>query len=937
MAKVCLALNIKTVGKIMHKQNQLFQVTFQPIFYFFLLFLSGIFLENKLDFSLRLLIISLLINLLVTISCYWIKPNHKLISLSLLTGFLLVGGLLGKIEQEKNSYSIKIVDKEVYSNFHNNQQIEIYGEVLSYPKLTPNNINVDIRTDFISRSGRSIKLTTQVQLTIWIKDNYDHRHINLTPGTVIYVLAELAPQQKFKNPGMIDTRQLLIQKGYDFAVSIKNESSLEILYKKTPSFVSTSIYNVQRYLLTRIEENFTPEKAGVLKAIILGNDNYLDSDISERFRVSGLYHILVISGSHIAFLTWFLYRLVRLITRNHWLQFLTIGLFIWTYSLITGAEPPIMRAVLMATVVLSAALWYRQTNASNNIGIAGLILLAYHPNALFEASFQLTFLAVTLILLLVIPLVETLAKIGKWYPTSQTPYPPDSLPLIKSLAELLFWSEKSFIKRQKESQIKYKLEKNLWAKTLEKYRVQAPLRVFSIMLITSIVVQLGLLPFSAVYFHRIVFIGMVLNIISEVLMSILFIISMLFIIVDYISNYIGYYIANIVNIILTLFIDAAWPNICNILNNKLFILSYRVADFSIGQEFSCILYFICILVIIVKIHNWQPFVKPTKLVFTNKNKQRKYIFNIFLAIVITINLLVIILPKRFFQIFLEKSTNRLEVVFLDVGQGDAIFIKFPKGTTMMIDSGGTTAFTSKNTLKTSRFSIGEQVDSMYLWSRGLEHLDYILVTHPHSDHIEGFNKVIKNFSIGQAIVPIKVGETDEWQNFITTLKSSNIPINTWSRGDLYFIDGVKIEVLWPSQETIIKETVSNKMINNESLVLRLDYQGHNILLTGDIERETEEVLVSNNDSLLADVLKAPHHGSKTSSSKNFLEKIDPTFTIISAPEKSRFNHPHLEVVQRYKDLGVKTYQTGLSGAITVYIEDRKLHIQEFASPTLLDK
>ncbi len=344
------------------------------------------------------------------------------------------------------------------------------------------------------------------------------------------------------------------------------------------------------------------------------------------------------------------------------------------------------------------------------------------------------------------------------------------------------------------------------------------------------------------------------------------------------------------------------------------------------------MYFIFLLIILVKVNKWQPFNKPITFILAKEKQRKQYFWNKILTIFIMLCLLIIILPQHVYKTFFENKTQRLEVVFLDVGQGDAIFIKFPQGTTMMIDSGGGVLFGKEKNKIGNKFSIGEQVDSMYLWSRGIEHLDYLVVTHPHSDHMEGFTKVIENFSVGQAIIPVKPNkpnETSEWQDFVHLLASSNTASNTWSKGETHFIDGVKIDVLWPALETITKETVNNKTINNQSLVLRLNYQGYSLLLTGDIEQEVEEILVNTNKELFVDVLKAPHHGSKTSSSRSFLEKIKPALTIISAPTKSRFNHPHLEVVERYKNLGVQIYQTGLSGAITVYIENNNLQIKEF--------
>lgn len=535
--------------------------------------------------------------------------------------------------------------------------------------------------------------------------------------------------------------------------------------------------------------------------------------------------------------------------------------------------------------------------------------------------------------MLIIPLVEKLAKIGKWYPTSQSPYPPECLPFIKWLAELLFWSEKQFIKRQKESHIKYKLEKNTWAIVLEKYKLQALLRIFSAMFITSFIVQLGMLPLSVIYFHRVIFISIILNIVSEILMNLLLINIFIFFIIDFCSSFLGYYMTYIIDYLLILFINTAWPTIFELINKKVSLFSYRVASVSNWQILFYVLYFVLILVVIIKINKWEFFLKPTKLDIADKSRQKQYIFNKYLAIFISICLVIIVLPQRFYQSVFYDKTNKLEVVFLDVGQGDAIFIEFPKGTKMMIDSGGYNYFNKEDKVK-SKFSIGEQVDSMYLWSRGIEHLDYIVLTHPHNDHMEGFTRVVENFSIGKAIIPqglMALKESNEWKDFLSLLTSNNIPINVWSRGQSYFIDGVKLDILW-SGNTVESNAINmtNKRVNNESLVLRLSYQGYSILLTGDIEKEVEDILVNSNEDLLAEVIKSPHHGSRTSSSKNFLERVNPAVSIISAPMKSRFNHPHLEVIERYKNLGTTIYQTGLSGAITVYIKDNELHVREFA-------
>ena len=907
----------------MHKQIHLFQVEFQPIFYFFLFFILGILLVNILLISKTLTIGLLVISLIISFIFYYLGKYKKLTSLLIMFGFLVSGFLLSTIEKEQNNHTEQIIDKQIYSNWIQDQSVEIYGEITEYPKLADNYFYLSLHTDFIIRNNKTFNLPTKVKLLFWLNDQ-NYQKENLTPGTVVQVFAQLQARQRFQNPGGINTKEILKLQGYDFSVSVKSPQMLAILAQKDTNPFVYLIYKLHQYINNTIEQNFKFQRSAVLKAIILGDDSFINAEIAEKFRISGLYHILVISGSHIAFLTWFLYKILKQGSSNKWLHFIIITLFIWLYSLVAGADPPILRAALMATVMLIGTLFYRQAQPSNLIAITGLILLAYRPITLFEASFQLTFLAITLILLIVLPLIKKLEAIGSWYPNSKTPFPPQSHEVIKWLAELLFWSEKRFLQKQAELKIKYKLEKNPWAAKLEKYYLQKPLQIAVIMLITSVIVQLGLLPLSIIYFHRVVFIGIILNILAELLMSLLLICFVVFTLLNTITNSLSTILIYIINYIIDIFIYISWPEVLELINKKYFNLTYRIASFNNWQKIYYIGYFVAIFFILIRIDNWQVFIIPVKKIEEKRNKKHSYTINIIIILLYLLLLLIISLPNKYYSNIFSNKNKGLEIVFLDVGQGDAIFIQFPKGTTMMIDSGGEIPIKINNQIIEKRFSIGEQVDSPYLWSRGLEELDYIVLTHPHLDHMQGFNEIIKNFPIKQAILPYSNGLEAEYLEFKQKLKSSNIPINIWSRGQTYFIDGVKIEVLWPDNVNKI-----NFNANDQSLVLRLSYQGYSVLLTGDVESKVENILTNTNDNLEIDVLKVPHHASKTSSTKEFLEKTSPKFAIISAPAKSRFNHPHPEVLEQYKVLGTKIYQTGLNGAITVYIKDNNIEIKKY--------
>src|SRR6185369_11473761 len=189
----------------------------------------------------------------------------------------------------------------------------------------------------------------------------------------------------------------------------------------------------------RIDAQFSKRTAGVIKASILGNDRFLDKNIAEAFREGGTYHILVISGSHVALLAFITNGFLSFFIKRRLARLMMVAALLWTYGALVGAEMPVMRAVVMATLGLAALCLERRVRPANTISSAGLLILAYHPGALFEAGFQLTFISVTLILLGALPVIRKLSEIGRWQLRPATPYPPSCTGAVRWLAELLFW------------------------------------------------------------------------------------------------------------------------------------------------------------------------------------------------------------------------------------------------------------------------------------------------------------------------------------------------------------------------------------------------------------------------------------------------------------------------------------------------------------------
>ncbi|QNB46180.1 DNA internalization-related competence protein ComEC/Rec2 [Thermanaerosceptrum fracticalcis] len=263
--------------------------------------------------------------------------------------------------------------------------------------------------------------------------------------------------------------------------------------------------------------------------------------------------------------------------------------------------------------------------------------------------------------------------------------------------------------------------------------------------------------------------------------------------------------------------------------------------------------------------------------------------------------------------FLWPHMGKTQVVFLDVGQGDSIFIKTPGGKTILLDGGGTPG---------SDYSIGKQVLKPFLRRQGLRKIDLVIMSHSDTDHSEGLLEVIPYFNVGQIIVPpLEQGDKVE-EALLQVARKRNIPLNSVTAGQYIQVDDqVRLEVLHPDGERIWHG-------NNKSLVLKLIYQEAEWLLTGDIENEAIAYLLAQKEDLRADILKLPHHGSISSYSEEFYRQVGPWAVIVSAGI-NKFNHPHPRVRGYFSERGIPFYLTRDNGAIITWSKGRKIEARTF--------
>lgn len=251
------------------------------------------------------------------------------------------------------------------------------------------------------------------------------------------------------------------------------------------------------------------------------------------------------------------------------------------------------------------------------------------------------------------------------------------------------------------------------------------------------------------------------------------------------------------------------------------------------------------------------------------------------------------------QITMVDGIN-LEVHFIDVGQGDSILIK--KGTeSMLIDAGNN--------------SDGELVVN-YLKEQNVSKLNYVVGTHPHEDHIGGLDNVIHSFDIEKVIMPRAISTTKTFEDVLDSMKNKGLSITKPNVGDTYDLNGATATILGPNQSEYGD-------LNNYSIVIKVVNGDNTYLFTGDADTLSEnEIVKVNAYHLKADVLKVGHHGSSTSTSKNFLDAISPNYAVISVGEDNIYEHPNKEVLDRLENKGIEVFRTDLEGTI-ISISDGK--------------
>jgi competence protein ComEC len=715
----------------------------------------------------------------------------------------------------------------------------------------------------------------------------------LHAGDEVAVLTQAKRPQMFKDEGAFDRRAYLASENIDLVATLR---APELIERVATSRLTPNVFiaRTRGRLREEVDTLFgaKPQVAGVLRAMLLGDRTFVDRDEAVDFQKTGVFHVLVVAGLHVGALAAFLFWLGRRLRLSPgWTILFTLA-FLWSYVAVVEQRPPVVRAGLMAAIVVLGGFFYRRLEILNSAALAALVLLVARPLALHDSSFQLTFLAIGCIAGLALP----------WLAKTAQPY-------VKALRG---WRDVTRDAAHEPLAAQFRIDLRsvaAWMSARLPSRVSVPAENVFIgalaltfrawaLLVLTIALQIGMLPLMARDFHRISLSAPLVNLVAVPLTGVVVPLGFLTLATGLVFPALGRILALPLSWIMLLLLHVVqWFG-------HLPRWSYRIPG---PHLWLMIVFFVFGVLLAVTLGLAQPW-------------QRKARIGLSLGLAVCAALIAL------FPFAPRWSAGKLELTVLDVGQGDSLFVVSPHGETLLIDGGGAFGgFPGQE----SHLGIdpGEEAVSPYLWSRGFQTLDVVALTHAHQDHLGGLTAVLQNFRVGKLWLgrEISSGALAKLEDLARRQK---IPIEHEMRGKSFAWDDLQGEFFWPDAAYSDLAPVAK---NNDSLVLRLHYGERAALLSGDAEKEAEQAMLNENDkgTLLADILKVGHHGSKNSTTLEFLAAVRPKVAIISAGEDNPYGHPSPELLNRLDVAGIRVLRTDRDGAVQVLTDGHRIEVTCF--------
>lgn len=620
-------------------------------------------------------------------------------------------------------------------------------------------------------------------------------------GDLIEIKGEYSAPEVARNYKRFDYSQYL--KTLNIYGTIKVEES-KIINKNQLSPILISINNIKEKMIDNANRNMPKRTANLLLGILIGERDNIQEDIIESFRTANLSHILAVSGAHTSYIILGITYLISKSKTPKRIGYIITIINLLIFIIITGASYSVVRACIMAIVVIGAKICYRKENFFTSICISLIIILIQNPFAINDIGLKLSFMGTAGIVI-----------------------------FNKSIT-------------------------NFFIKLKIKQKIAEALSV-------TFSAQLMIMPITILNFNTISLTFFISNILASPLLGIIIIFGFISIFISSILNP----ISKVLFLILHIFLE-------------LLILVSKVTEKIPGSSILvktpnilfAIVYYILILFFnyffVIKQNPTRRFHKKIIKIITIKNIKNAFK-------VIAVVFLIMLLLTRIVRII----NPTLKIYFIDVGQGDSTLIVTPKNKKILIDGGeGKT-----------------NVLFQYLLDRRINKIDYIIISHFDSDHCNGLIEIIEKMRVENIVMSKQSKESEEYKKILEIIKQKNIKVSSVKAEDKIIIEkNLYTKILNPAEKFEFQD------LNNNAIVAKLVYKDFSMLFTGDIEKAEENLAKKYKNELKSTILKVAHHGSKTSTSEEFLKYVEPQIALIGVGENNKFGHPNQITIEKLKNI-----------------------------------
>lgn len=666
-----------------------------------------------------------------------------------------------------------------------------------------------------------------------------------SPGDAVRMVVEIRPVVSLRNPGLFDRTAWRERMG----IRLEGEV-VEVLSLQTEPNV---FLRIQTHWEGRLRDSYQPSAAAFLQAFLIGSRRDLTPEVKDAFSRSGLSHIMSVSGLHVGLLLAPLLPLLPWASRRTFWRILLMagfGMLLFFYAGLTGFRVSVNRAALMSFLLISGRLLRNRPDAMNGMATSAFVLLSLDPQALHQAGFQLSYTAVAILLVWMGPIQSWLKEKVPWK-----------------------WAQAGIV-----------------------------------LMLTSILIQFGMLPLLSSWFGQASLISPLANLAVIPLLPFLLPAAFAHLLLQDLLPQVHHTALPIVALSKVVSLGTEW----------VLLVAQRTGSWEGAQVAlqgpstpAVVLLFVWLAILSV--------LRPG----LSLSRRWKRASSVLVSVAVT-GLLTAVT---------WSGQKGVEIVYLDVGQGDAIAIHTREGRTFLIDAG----------LWTPHRDSGLEVLLPYLAHRNVSRIQGMFLTHPHADHIGGAPSVLDRIPVDTLYMPRSSYETLVTTRLDSIVQAKGIPVRFLQAGDHLSL-GQRLTVLVLSPEgrygpapfapfargsSVLHSAPvssgappapgapSDGEINNTSLVIKLLHGRHSFLFMGDAEKEVERMLLEvYAEGLKADVLKVGHHGSRTSSLPAFIDAVNPEHAVVQVGLLNRYALPNREVAEHFRSNGIDVYYTSLDGALT---------------------